>query len=418
MGEHTIASAEHPQALSAGERVLEALLEIEQYLEPADIAPALTRAGREIGAAELTAYLVDHSQRTLFVLPGSDAPHEDLDIDGTVAGRAFQTESATFGVRQEACVVMWLPLKDGADRLGVLRAVAPDDPLTVRRLEAIATIVAAMIVSRLQYGDALLLSRRRQTMSLAAEMRWSMLPPLTYSGRGITIAGMLEPAYEIAGDTFDYGVNGDKAHVGLIDAMGHGLEASMMASLAVSSYRHSRRCGLALDDTIGAMGAAVAAQFPEDRFVTAQLATLDVSNGQLRYVSAGHPAPLHIRNGRVIGDLPTDPAPPAGLGLGVPSIQTASLEPGDRLLLLSDGAIEARSPSGELFGRERLGDLVERAVASGFPPSEVMRRLMRTLLDHQQDVLQDDATLLLVEWPAGANAAGDVVEAVSRVAWH
>jgi serine phosphatase RsbU (regulator of sigma subunit) len=79
----------------------------------------------------------------------------------------------------------------------------------------------------------------------------------------------------------------------------------------------------------------------------------------------------------------------------------AALEPGDRLLFLSDGAIEARSPDGELFGRERLGDLLERAVASGLPSSEVMRRLMHALLAHQQGRLQDDATLLLLEWPDG-----------------
>jgi serine phosphatase RsbU (regulator of sigma subunit) len=108
-----------------------------------------------------------------------------------------------------------------------------------------------------------------------------------------------------------------------------------------------------------------------------------------------------VRNGRVIGDLHTTPGPPVGLSLDAPSTLTASLEPGDRLLFLSDGAIEARSPSGELFGRDRLGDLLERAVASGLPSSEVMRRLMHALLDHQGGLLQDDATLLLLEWRDG-----------------
>ena len=232
-------------------------------------------------------------------------------------------------------------------------------------------------------------------------MRWSMLPPLTYSGPGVNIAGVLEPAYHIAGDTFDYGVNRGVVHIAILDAMGHGLEASVMASLAVSSYRHSRRAGLDLDEMVQAMDDALASQFPADRFVTAQLATLDATTGRLRYVSAGHPAPMLVRNGRVIGDLPTASAPPVGLALGVPEVQVAALEPGDRLLFLSDGAIEARSPEGELFGRERLGGLLERAVASGLPSSEVMRRLMHALLAHQQGHLQDDATLLLLEWPDG-----------------
>jgi serine phosphatase RsbU (regulator of sigma subunit) len=388
-------------AEGTGEDVLEAMLEAEHHLAPDEIAGVIERLGARVGAGEVTAYLVDHAQRTLTVLPGSSAAVEELDVDGTVAGRAFQTELVTYGAPDGDRVLAWVPIKDGAERMGVLKAYADGSDLTLRRLHAVASLVAAMIVSRRQYGDDILLARRKEPMALEAEMRWSMLPPLTYSGPGVNIAGVLEPAYHIAGDTFDYGVNRGVVHIAILDAMGHGLEASVMASLAVSSYRHSRRAGLDLDEMVQAMDDALASQFPADRFVTAQLATLDATTGRLRYVSAGHPAPMLVRNGRVIGDLPTASAPPVGLALGVPEVQVAALEPGDRLLFLSDGAIEARSPEGELFGRERLGGLLERAVASGLPSSEVMRRLMHALLAHQQGQLQDDATLLLLEWPDG-----------------
>ena len=385
--------------MSSAEHVLEALLDADHHLAPSEIAAVIDRLGRALGAREITAYLVDHAQRVLAVLPGSEAEPEELDVDGTVAGRAFQTELITHGAPADGRTTFWVPVKDGAERLGVLKAVAAEEETTTRRLLALASIVAAMVTGRRQYGDDILLARRRKPMTLAAEMRWSMLPPLTYNGPGVSVAGVLEPAYEIAGDTFDYGVNGSVVHLAILDAMGHGLEASVMASLAVSSYRHSRRAGLDLDEMVEAMDGAISVQFPEDRFVTAQLVTLDTLTGHLRYLSAGHPAPMLVRNGRIIGDLPVDPAPPVGLGLQRPPIHAASLEPGDRLLFLSDGAIEARSPEGELFGRERLGGLLERAVASGLPSSEVMRRLMHALLDHQQGNLQDDATLVLLEWP-------------------
>ena len=385
--------------LTSAEQVLEALLDADHHLAPGEIASVIERLGEAMGAGEVTAYLVDHGQRVLAVLPGSTSVPEELDVDGTVAGRAFQTELITHGAPVDGRTMYWVPIKDGADRIGVLRAVATADELTPRRLAAVASLVAAMVTGRKQYGDDILLARRRQPMTLPAEMRWSMLPPLTYSGPGVSVAGVLEPAYEIAGDTFDYGVNGDDVHLAILDAMGHGLEASVMASLAVSSYRHSRRAGLDLDEMVGAMDAVITSQFPDDRFVTAQLAVLDTVTGRLRYVSAGHPAPMLVRNGRVIGDLDVDPAPPVGLGLRSPNIMSASLEPGDRLLFLSDGAIEARSPDGELFGRDRLGGLLERAVASGLPSPEVMRRLMHALLDHQEGNLQDDATLVLLEWP-------------------
>ena len=384
-----------------GEDVLEALLEAEHHLAPDEIAGVIERLGARVGAGEVTAYLIDHSQHTLSVLPGSTASAQELDVDGTVAGRAFQTELVTHGAPEGDRTVLWVPIKDGAERMGVLKAYTDGSDLTLRRAHAVASLVAAMIVSRRQYGDDIALARRKEPMALEAEMRWSMLPPLTYSGAGVNIAGVLEPAYQIAGDTFDYGVNRDAVHIAILDAMGHGLEASVMASLAVSSYRHSRRAGLDLDEMVQAMDAALSRQFPGDRFVTAQLATLDVTTGRLRYVCAAHPAPMLVRNGRVIGDLPTSPAPPVGLALGTPEVMVAALEPGDRLLFLSDGAIEARSPDGELFGRERLGGLLERAVASGLPSSEVMRRLMHALLAHQQGRLQDDATLLLLEWPDG-----------------
>ena len=385
--------------MSSAERVLEALLEADHHLAPHEIATVIERLGRAMGAGELTAYLVDHSQRILSVLPGSTAAPEELDVDGTVAGRAFQTELITHGAPVDGRTLYWVPIKDGADRLGVLKALAPADGLTPERLFAVASLVAAMVAGRRQYGDDILLARRRKPMTLPAEMRWSMLPPLTYAGPGITVAGILEPAYEIAGDTFDYGVNGDATHLAILDAMGHGLEASVMASLAVSSYRHSRRAGLDLDEMVDAMDEAISSQFPDDRFVTAQLAVLDIATGRLRYLSAGHPAPMLVRNGRVIGDLAVEPAPPVGLNLSSPTIMSASLEPGDRLLFLSDGAIEARSPEGELFGRDRLGGMLERAVASGLPSAEVVRRLMHALLDHQDGTLQDDATLVLLEWP-------------------
>ena len=379
--------------------MIEALLDAEHHLAPSEIASVIEGLGQAMGASEVTAYLVDHAQQVLAVLPGSAAGPEELDVDGTVAGRAFQTELIVHGAPVDGQTTFWVPIKDASDRLGVLKAVASEEEATSRRLSALASIIAAMVTGRRQYGDDILLARRRKPMTLAAEMRWSMLPPLTYEGPGVSVAGVLEPAYEIAGDTFDYGVNGDVVHLAILDAMGHGLEASLMASLAVSSYRHSRRSGLDLDDMVSAMDVAISSQFPEGRFVTAQLAMLDIDTGHLRYLSAGHPAAMLVRNGRVIGDLTAEPGPPVGLGLQRPAILTASLEPGDRLLFLSDGAIEARSPQGELFGRDRLGGLLERAVASGLPSAEVMRRLMHAMLDHQQGKLQDDATLVLLEWP-------------------
>jgi serine phosphatase RsbU (regulator of sigma subunit) len=79
------------------------------------------------------------------------------------------------------------------------------------------------------------------------------------------------------------------------------------------------------------------------------------------------------------------------------------LEPGDRLLFYSDGVVEARDEHGEFFGVERLVDFTERAELSRLSAPETLRRLTAAILAHQGGRLQDDATLLMVDWSAGTH---------------
>jgi serine phosphatase RsbU (regulator of sigma subunit) len=193
-------------------------------------------------------------------------------------------------------------------------------------------------------------------------------------------------------------VNGDIAHLAIIDAMGHGLEASRMANLAVGSYRHSRRRGLDLEGTFAAMDRVVADQFGTEKFVTGQLVRLDLPTGRLTWVNAGHPRPLLWRDGRVADDLHCETSLPLGMGYVPAEVAEVSLEPGDAVLFLTDGVLEARSPGGEFFGRSRLARMWLEVGAGGQLPAEVLRRLCHSILDHQEGRLQDDATLLMVVW--------------------
>lgn len=390
-------------ASSGGERMVEAIVSRSHELRSSEIPALVGEAAGFIGARQAVIYLVDHEQRWLvpFLAPGAHET-ELLSIDGTVAGRAFRSSRLVAGEETlpgEDVGVVWVPIIDGADRLGVLGlGLDHPDERTLRRCGVLATLTAELLTSRSRHGDTIPLVRRLQEMTLAAELRWSQLPPLTTVTSEVALSGILEPAYDIAGDSFDFAVNGNETHLGIFDAMGHGLEASVMASLAVSAYRHGRRTGLSLEELYASIDEVVAKMFGGERFVTGQLARLDCTTGFLSWLSAGHPQPLLLRNNRTIGELKCEPALPMGLS-GEPCRVTAtSLEPGDRVLFYSDGVVEARSPAGELFGPDRLGDFLERASASGQPLPEILRRLVHSVLEHQSDRLQDDATVLLLEW--------------------
>ena len=377
---------------SLGERVLGDLLDHSHTLRPDQLPTVIRDAARRLGADDAVIYVVERDQRLLVAL---DDPGSTLDIDGTIAGRAYRTRTDLDGEEDR-----WVPLLDGADRVGVLRVVhdRADDHLFFARMRWLASIAALLVVTKQHFGDAIELAKRQQPMSIAAELRWALLPPLTYRNDHIEIAAMLEPVYEVAGDALDYSVHDGRAHVALFDAMGHGIEATRMANLAVAAYRNSRRSGNDLEETATLIDAVLLDQFGPERFVTALLLTLDLRTGEVHFVLCGHPRPLHLRGGHVIGQVDATVTVPLGLGVN-PTVSTARLEVGDRLLLFTDGVIEARAPDGSEFGLERLSDFVTRAVLAAEIPSETARRLAYDVVDHAER-LRDDATLVLLGWPA------------------
>jgi serine phosphatase RsbU (regulator of sigma subunit) len=99
-----------------------------------------------------------------------------------------------------------------------------------------------------------------------------------------------------------------------------------------------------------------------------------------------------------------EPGFPLGFGSRNDSIAEIALEPGDRLVMFSDGVVEARSAEGDFFGTERLVDLLVRQESHQLPLPETLRRLIAAVLEHQQGALQDDATVLMLEWHGNSAA--------------
>ncbi len=328
-----------------------------------------------------------------------------LSLEGTLPGRAFRTSeivaSTTNGVR------LWVPLLDGTERLGVLQLEVADEadlePLR-RPAVSLASVVAELVASKSQYTDSYEKTRRAVPMGVPAELLWRQLPPTAFATPRFVISAQLEPWHEVGGDAFDYSLDGDTLHVAVFDGMGHGLQATLLASVALAAYRNARRSGRSLLETAAVVDEVLADQFGDDSFVTAVLGRLDLVTGTLSLLSAAHPAPLLIRNGRPVGEVRVEPGLPLGFGSRLDQVVDASLEPGDRLLLFSDGVVEARSTEGEFFGLDRLVDLVTRQESARQPAPETLRRLINAVLEHQLDMLQDDATVLLLEWAGDPRA--------------
>jgi hypothetical protein len=357
-----------------------------------------------LGARAATLYIIDYEQNSL--VPLGDAGGSAIAVTGTLAGRAFSTTSIIrSNTPNGEGERLWVPLLDGTERLGVLdltfRAGSIDDQLAAL-CERYAHLAAILLVAKSAYGDAIELARRRDTMTIASELAWSLAPPLVCATDGMALAGMLEPCYDNGGDALDYALNDRRLHVAMFDAMGHGLAAAGVAAFAVAAYRHSRRRGCGLADTYAAMDRAVADQFPDERFVTALIAELDIDTGRLQWVSAGHPLPLVLRRGRQALSLAIAPATPLGVeSSGAPTVGETSLEPGDLLLFYTDGLSEVTRDDGSRLGVEGLSAFIEREAAAGLTVPETLRRLRHSLLDVGTRGLDDDATAILVEWRRG-----------------
>jgi serine phosphatase RsbU (regulator of sigma subunit) len=369
---------------------------------PGDLAPLVAGSAAAAGLADTVIYLADYGQTRLLPLPYPGMPPRvALGIEGTLAGRAYRTGRTHTADGDGGSTRVWLPLCEGSQRIGVLEVVTPaeDAAPAGTELEHFADVVAALLVTRWAYGDVFELVRRVRPMRLPAEIQWRLLPPTAVCTDRVSLAGLLEPWDEVGGDAFDYALNDGRLQVALFDAMGHGLGATLLSTLAVGAYRNSRRSRLDLARMYGAIDRAVAAQFAGEHFVTGLLLDLDVATGALSWVSAGHLPPLLLRRERQVRLPPARPATPFGLRFtpGPPPVHSLQLEPGDRLVLYTDGVVEARR-KGQFFSEERLTDFVVRASASGHAGPEVLRRLIKAVLDHQDGVLQDDATVLLLEW--------------------
>jgi serine phosphatase RsbU (regulator of sigma subunit) len=373
--------------------------------DPASVADVVVGMAAEVGATDAILYLVDFAQETLEPLPSrtthAEVPHSEA-VAGTMAGRAFITQAPAIAERPAGARV-WVPVVEGSDRTGVLAVTVPeasDELVTVS--EELGLLAGYLIATHTRSTDLFNLYRRRRSLSLPASMQWDLLPPLVLKTDRIKVAGHLEPAYTVAGDCFDYALNDAVFDLAIFDPVGHGVASALIAALCIGAYRHDRRESVSQQRMHTRLDEVMISEFSDMAFTTGQLARVDLDTGAMTWTNAGHPLPMLVRGGQVIKHLECEPTLPWGLGAltgpASPATAVEVLEPGDSVLFYTDGVVESHMPGTEPFGLDRLSDLLGQNASELLEPEEIVRRLVRAVLDHQHDNLTDDATLLLFQW--------------------
>ncbi len=330
---------------------------------------------------------------------GANERAESLTLDDSVHHRVLRTQEQHVEPHGGGWRVL-VPITERGDAMGLLEVTVQQSPSadTLEHLRSAAHALAYTLIASRRHTDLFEWAQRDVPFSLAAEIQRRLLPSsYTVEGGPFTLAGWLEPAASVGGDTFDYSVGREYLYASVTDAMGHSTQAALLATLAIGSLRNTRRSGASPAEQADAANAALMANAPPGQFVTGQILRVRLADGVVDIVNAGHPAPFLLRGGAT-AVLEMTPDLPLGVGVDPYRAQRLELEAGDRLLLLTDGFLER---NGDLA----IGDILEHSAERH--PREVVRELARNLLATTGGNLRDDAAVLCIDWfgPHGFRSA-------------
>ncbi|MEV7687527.1 PP2C family protein-serine/threonine phosphatase [Streptomyces bungoensis] len=347
-------------------------------------------------ATEVSFLFLDVLGQEAVRLPRAGAPGqaygeaERVELAGSVHDRVLRSQRLEQEDHPEGGCRLVAPVTNRGDCIGVLDIVVPYADETVRdAVTQAAHALAYIVVTDRRFTDLYHWGRRTTAMSLAAEIQHQLLPSAACcEAAQFTLAGGLAPADDIGGDTYDYALDQNTLHLSITDAMGHDTASALLATLTVNALRGARRAGLGILDQAYAAHRAIAGN--ARGMTTGQLLRVELETGACQLVNAGHPRPLRLRGGRV-EELQVK----ANLPFGVPSkvayeVQRLQLEPGDRLVLITDGMHERCAATLDLPGI--VHDTRDKH------PREVVRAMTAAVLGACRGQLTDDATTLVVDW--------------------
>lgn len=374
---------------------------------------------RDFGAIASTLYVADYRLTALRALVDrrqanrDEAGPEELGaeehpIDGSRLGDVFSSGEAAYAPGEDGVAVA-LPVVARGEPVGVLAFSLPESPdgEARRRLAELAAALGhAWLVARRDTDD-FERAARTERLSLAAEIQWDLLPGRGCAGPGFELGGHLEPAYQVAGDTFDWSAERDHLVLSVVDSMGWGVQAALLTSLTVGALRNARRSELSLADQAHLADEAIYGLYGGERFAEALLLRFDHKARRATAVDAGSPRLVRLRGGS-IEPVGLDAQLPLGLFEGTHYLEREiDVVPGDRVAILSDGVHAARSSSDEEYGDVALSAALE--ATRHLRPREAVRRIVADFISfHGGRELRDDAVVVVCDWTAGGPAVARV----------
>ncbi|MFF1871370.1 PP2C family protein-serine/threonine phosphatase [Kitasatospora herbaricolor] len=375
-------------------------LEAAEAAPPVESLDVVARMLKEhLGAASVSFLITDFTGGSVVRLGTAGSvetgePARRISLRGTLYDDVIRTQQPKVqDGAGNALVRVLAPVTNRGDAIGLLELFLPAAPSAqvMREIGETAHALAYIVIANRSFTDVYQWGRRTTPLSLAAEIQHRLLPAsLACEAAQFAVAGASEPADHVGGDTFDYVVDRDTVQLSVTDAMGHDVDAALLATLLVGALRRARRAGAGLAEQARQADQAVR-DHGRRGYATGQLLRISLLDGRTEFVNAGHPWPLRMRDGQVREIVPEIDLP---FGLGVHAntyqVQSLDLRPGDRLVMLTDGMLERNAQSLD------LPDLIVRTRA--LHPREAARTLIGAIVDAGHGHLDDDATIMCLDW--------------------
>lgn len=327
-------------------------------------------------------------------------------LDGDLANVHMGT--VALGIRHVLCTPLRLlryiergdePLED--KRIGVLYLDSREKGVLLTKstqaaLETLATEAAVAIQNARLYREALEKAKLEQELKIAAEIQQALMPEAHRKGRFFEAAGSTVPSRAIGGDFFEYadGSAGDFGFA-LGDVAGKGAPAALLSAVLQGMFATQATMTAGPAETLQRMNTVLIHRGIESRFATMFYAVLSPS-GNLVCCNAGHNPPI------VLGRHGVRRLETGGLILGLfehasYDQESLQLDPGDLVIVFSDGVSEARSASDEEFGEDRLLEVLEST--RGEAPTAILEQLLKQIREFAQGAVQsDDITIMVVRY--------------------